>query len=805
MRKYDLNGIWHLSGNGYNCEGTVPGSLYSILLENGLMEDPFYRDNELKALRLAEHEYVFSKKFSFEAGEYPIFLCCNGLDTLCDVYINGKHVSYTDNMHRSYRFDVTDKLINGENDISIVCHPINDYIKAKQAEMPLIDNSKECMSGFPYLRKAHCMMGWDWGARLPDMGIWKDIYLLEQNSAEITEFNIIQRHDNGRVFVTPKVETSISTEISVSVTTPDGIAFNIPANMETEISEPQLWWVNGLGEQPLYNFTVSLFENGCVVDEQSKRIGLRTLRLVREKDKYGESYYHEINGVPFFAMGADYIPEDNILSRITKERSETLLCRCKGANFNVIRIWGGGYYPRDEFFDLCDEMGLVIYLDLMFACAFYPSDDDFKENIREEVRQNVKRIRHHASLGVICGSNELEYNFRWLYEESEQKYPFKKTFVEIFENMFPEIMAELCPDIPYVCSSPDTAGHFIDPKNEDYGDCHYWDVWHRDKPFIDYRNHYFRYLSEFGFQSFPCEKTVNSFTLPGDRNIFSRIMERHQRNDSANGKILSYLSQTYRYPSDFGTLLYASQLLQAEAIRCGVEHLRRNRGRCMGALYWQLNDIWPVASWASIDYYGRLKALHYVAKRFFAPVMISCRETGELTTMYGINAEPYINDYETKAQLSVNNDTMSDITGTVHWALRDTLGNIVKEDNVEVTIPAMSLVTLDEMDFNKTDTDNTYLSFEFLMNGETVSAGTALFTAPKYFNYADPHLTCEIHGDEITVYADTYAAYVEIDSPDSDFILSDNYFDMNAGARTVKILEGTPSNICLRSVFNIGK
>ena len=280
-------------------------------------------------------------------------------------------------------------------------------------------------------------------------------------------------------------------------------------------------------------------------------------------------------------------------------------------------------------------------------------------------------------------------------------------------------------------------------------------------------------------------------------------MERHQRNDSANGKILSYLSQTHRYPSEFGTLLYASQLLQAEAIRCGVEHLRRNRGRCMGALYWQLNDIWPVASWSSIDYYGRLKALHYVAKRFFAPVMISCRETGELTTMYGINAEPYINDYETKAPLSVNNDTLSDIQGRIHWALRDTFANIIKEGNVDVIVPAMSVITLNEMDFNKTDTDNTYLSFEFLINENVISGGTALFTAPKYFNYKDPHLRYEISGNEVTVFADSYAAYVEIDSPDSDFVLSDNYFDMNAGVKKIKVIDGSIKNIQLRSVYNI--
>ena len=369
--------------------------------------------------------------------------------------------------------------------------------------------------------------------------------------------------------------------------------------------------------------------------------------------------------------------------------------------------------------------------------------------------------------------------------------------------MFPNIIAEICPDIPYVPSSPDTAGHFIDPKNEGYGDCHYWDVWHRDKPFIDYRNHYFRYLSEFGFQSFPCEKTVNSFTEPKDRNIFSRIMEKHQRNDATNGKILSYLSSTFRYPSDFGTLLYASQLFQAEAIRCGVEHLRRNRGRCMGALYWQLNDNWPVASWASIDYYGRLKALHYVAKRFFSPIMISCMETGEMTTMPSINAEPYEFDYETKAQLSVHNDTLAEIHGTVKWALRDRIGSIIKNGENDVTVAPMSVLTLEEMDFCKTDTDNTYLSFELETDGTTVSEGSVLFTAPKYFDYEDPQLTYEINGDDLTVHAKAYASYVEIDSPDSDLILSDNYFDMNAGSKTVKILEGTPKNIKLRSIYDI--
>ena len=366
----------------------------------------------------------------------------------------------------------------------------------------------------------------------------------------------------------------------------------------------------------------------------------------------------------------------------------------------------------------------------------------------------------------------------------------------------PEIVKELCPYIPYVPSSPSSCGHFVDPRNENYGDSHYWEVWHGNKPFTDYRNKYFRYLSEFGFQSFPSEKTINAVTAPEDRNIFSRVMEMHQRNGVANGKILNYLSQTYKYPSEFGTLLYASQLLQAEAMRYGVEHLRRHRGRCMGTLYWQLNDIWPTASWSSVDYYGRYKALHYVAKRFYNPVMISCKETGEWDTREFPTTDPRVG-YETKAQLCVTNETRSDVTGEAVWALRDSTGKVLKEGKTAMTVPALSSVWLEEMDFCKTDVDNTYMSFAFVVDGESVSEGTVLFTVPKYFQFQNPNLRCEVKGDELTVYADSYAQYVEIDSPDCDFVLSDNYFNMNAGKKTVKILEGNPQNIRLRSVYDI--
>lgn len=800
MTKLTLNGIWQLTGAGYECEGTVPGSVYSFLLDNKLMDDPFYRMNELEAHALMDNDFEFSRTFDFTPTGDTVLLHCEGLDTLCDIYINGEYVAHTDNMHRTYEFDVTELLQSGENVIRIVFHSADKYVREKQEEL-MQYQPYHCTAGAGYLRKTHCMLGWDWGPRLPDAGIWKNIDLIVLDSARITEFHVVQRHENGKVYVTPFVTTDKEADIEVTVTAPNGNSYTIPADVETEMKQPELWWPNGLGDQPLYTFAVRASVNGKVVDSQEQRIGLRTLKLIREKDKYGECFCHEVNGVRFFAMGADYIPEDNILSRITPERTYKLIKQCRDSNFNAIRVWGGGFYPHDSFFDACDELGIIVFEDMMVACITLPDTEEMRASMKVEVHQNLKRMRHHASLALISGNNEVEEMFAYA-DELRTNPVYTKMYLYLYEEMMPEAMEELCPYVPYIPSSPTTCGHFIDPRNENYGDAHYWEVWHWGKPFTEYRNKFFRYLSEFGFQSFPCEKTINAFTEEGDRNVFSRVMEMHQRNGEANGKILQYLSETYKYPRDFGVLYYASQLLQAEAMRYGVEHLRRHRGRCMGALYWQLNDIWPVASWASIDYYGRLKALHYAAKRFYNPILISCKETGERATRPFTILHPSI-AYETKAQLCVTNETRNDIMGVAAWALRDVYGNVLQSGENEVTVPALSSLWLDEMDFARTDVDHTYMSYEFRMNDEVVSEGTVLFTVPKYFAFENPNLRYELNGDEITVYADSYAQYVEIDSPDSDFVLSDNYFDMNAGSKTVKIVEGTPKTIRLRSVYDI--
>ena len=805
MKKISLNGIWQMEGGGFKCEGTVPGSVYSFLLNNQLILDPYFRDNERYALEIMENDFVFCRNFIYQKTEFPVLLHCDGLDTLCEIYINGQWVANTDNMHRSYEFDITSCLQDGQNKIALKFLSPNKFVR-EMHEKERSFGSKDCLMGHPHLRKASCMMGWDWGPMLPDAGIWKDIYLLTADSDRIREVHITQRHNNGKVFVIPTVKTEKGkADILVHVTDPDGTSFILPANVESEISNPKLWWPNGFGEQFLYSFGIDLLEDGIIVDSDFKKIGLRQLKLVRQKDKWGESFCHEINGIRFFAMGADYIPEDNILSRYSKERTYYLIKQCRDCNFNAIRVWGGGIYPHEYFFDACDELGIVVFCDLMFACMIVPGYQTLLDNIQAEVEENLIRLRHHASIAVISGNNEMEEGLEYWWRPSglDQIEQRKAVYLKIFENMIPRIIEKVCPYISYVPSSPSSFGSFLDPRNENYGDCHYWQVWHGGLPFTEYRNHYFRYLSEFGFESFPCGKTVNSFTLPEDRNIFSRVMEMHQRCRGANKKILTYLADNFRYPSEFDTLLYASQLLQAEAIRYGVEHMRRNRGRCMGALYWQLNDIWPVASWASIDYFGRYKALQYVAKRFFAPVMISCQEIGETETRPFVILQPDFYDYSTQARLSVANETLNDIEGVVQWELRSADSQILQNGTENVIVPALSSVWLENMDFNKTDVVHNYLSFRFAVNQVVVTEGTVLFTVPKHFDFIDPSLRYEIRKDEITVHADAYAKYVEIYSPDSDFVLNDNYFDMNAGSKTVKILEGEPKTIFLRSVYDI--
>ena len=810
MKQLSLNGPWTLDipGSAFMAvPADVPGSVYHDLLAAGRIPDPFYRDNETEALKLMEYDFHYSRAFQVD-GELldcgAVLLRCEGLDTLAAVYINGAEAGRADNMHRTWEFDVKDLLREGENNIAVHFASPTKFIRESYAADPA-DGTADAMEGFPSLRKAHCMFGWDWGPRLPDAGIWRDISLIGVDTARIRDVLVKQFHEDGRV--TLEVDTHITrltdapAEVRVSVTAPDGtVLTGAGETCRIEIPDPQLWWPAGYGGQPLYRVEVELISGGTRLDGWSHRIGLRTMTVSRVKSEHGESFSHCVNGVDVFAMGMDYIPEDNLLPRVTPERTRRLLEDARAANVNTIRVWGGGYYPDDYFYDICDELGLLVWQDFMFACAVYNLTEAFEETITAEFVDNIRRLRSHPSLALWCGNNEMEqFAGSGLWIKAMRQ---KSDYIKMFQYIIPKVLKAEDPQAFYWPSSPSSGGDFDEPGDPSRGDVHDWDVWHGLKPFTDYRNYLFSYVSEFGFQSFPCMETIESFTLPEDRNIFSYIMEKHQRNAAANGRIVTYLSQNYLYPATLDKLVYASQLLQAQAMQYGVEHWRRNRGRCMGAVIWQLNDCWPVASWAGIDYFGRWKALQYYARRFFAPVLVSCHEEG-LVNQEDISVNTEHIDPRKTARLNVSNETMEAFAGRIDWSLRRPDASVIEEGSFDVAVPALDALWLPEQDFTKYGPYDCYYAYRLTDRaGHTVGEGSVLFCAPKHFRFQDPGLTVRLEGDEAVVTASAYARSVEVQCG-PDVLLEDNYFDMNGGERRVKILRGEAKDAAVRSVYDI--
>lgn len=802
----------------------VPCTVYSTLLKHKKMKDPYERMEEYKARELMNQDYEFKTNF-FVSGEIvdkqSICLVCYGLDTIADIYINDKKIGDANNMHRTWRFDVKSELKVGENELLIHFHSPLRYIKEKMSQ------SKDEIHYIPaggtegnsFIRKAHCMFGWDWGPQLPDAGIFRRIELEAYDDLKIEDVKVEQEHQQGQVTlsITSILKKANDTfpygyQLSVKVIGPDGTIQSLCKNELQEeksdsksdgkslitvrnqelIHNPMLWWPNGYGKQPLYQILLELQnEKEEIVDYKEVRIGLRTLTISTEKDQWGNEFCFTVNGIKIFAMGADYIPEDSILPRVTKERTEELIRQCVKANFNTLRVWGGGYYPEDFFYDLCDEYGLIIWQDLMYACNVYSLTKEFEENIVEETYDNVKRFRNHACLGAWCGNNEIESawaDWGWWKNHSRK---LMADYIKQFEYLLPNAVEKETVGTFYWPSSPSSGGCFDNTGDENRGDVHYWDVWHGQKPFSDYKKYYFRFCSEFGFQSFPCLKTVKTYTLPTDRNIFSKVMESHQKNDAANGKILYYISDTFQYPKNFSSLLYISQVLQALAIQYGVEHWRRNRGRCMGAIYWQLNDCWPVASWSSIDYYGRWKLLHYAAKKFFAPQLIS------------VDLQEY------KATFYLHNEGRNPYEGEVRLFLKTMRNECVWEETLPVTCEPLSAMNWKENDFTKVvsqyGSENLYLQYQLLIDDKVVSENTALFDKPKYVQYLPCNYSVTVEETEeefqIHVDSDVFAQYVSLDMEKFDVVFSDNFFSIcGEEGITVTIAKEEAKNLTVQDI-----
>lgn len=787
MQTCTLNGTWQLSAGHRSLESVdmqIPGTVLSGLLAAGKIKDPFYRTNEDATRALFWKDYVFTRTFDVDEellAQQHIVLVCEGLDTLAEISINGTFLAKTDNMHRTWKFQAKKLLHPGKNEIQIVFRSVLRFIEDYPYEAHKKINYIPCgsMKGNQLLRKAHSMFGWDWGPQTIDAGIFRDIYLQGYSHARIEDIRIHQQHAKN-----VSVQTSITLSESVPgqklcvelsedgadkplqtklcKTNADGVAA-----VDFVIENPKLWWPNDYGDQPLYIVRTTLLdEDGTSLESITRRIGLRTLTISQEKDEWGNEFAFCVNGVKIFTRGGNYIPDDCLYTRITEKKLDYILESCRRAHFNCVRVWGGGYYPSDAFYDLCDEKGLIVWQDLMYACNVYDVTDAFAENCRQETYDNVRRLRHHASLGLWCGNNEIESAWdHWGDFQKETPY-LRADYIRLFEEVLPKAVQEADGETFYWHSSPSSGGCFDNPDDANRGDTHYWDVWHGQKPFTDYRKYFFRFCSEFGFQSFPCAKTVNSFTLEDDRNIFSRVMESHQKNDAANGKMLYYLSENLRYPKDLTHLLYASQVLQGMAIKYGVDHWRRNRGRCMGTLYWQINDDWPAPSWSSIDYFGRWKALHYMAQKFYAPHAVSMT----------------LEDH--RCHVYFSNESFETTEYSLTLSIRDLSGNVLETYETKGNSPAFSAIETAVVDICSWEDqkDDIFLEAVIHTKDQKVLKDVETLVPYKYLNLKNPVISTEAEETNdafiLHISSDCFAPFVALDFDDADVIFSDNYFHL---------------------------
>ncbi len=829
MIQQPLTGDWQFRQAGTDTwlPATVPGGVHTDLLALGLIPDPFVADNELQVMWVAESDWEYRRTFTPDPALLAaenIVLACDGLDTIADLYLNGAYLGHAENMFRRWEWDAKGVLRRGENELRIVFGSPVRFITDRQARLPLIGGGD--IPGGPHLRKASCHWGWDWGPKLPPIGVWRDIRL-EGFAARLTDVHLRQKHEDGAVTLSAEIKAEAPYDMddeimaTLSVASPAGERFTAEykllylwagephfADLEVDIPNPQLWWPNGYptpglpagAAQPLYDVEITLSRGKAVLDQRSYRIGLRTVELRQEPDAWGREFVFFVNGVRLFAKGANWIPGDSFPTRVSAAHQERLIQAAADANMNMLRVWGGGFYPDDAFFDLCDRYGLLVWQDFMFACGVYPADADFVENVRVEAVQNVRRLRHHASLALWCGNNEMEQgwcDWGWNQPDDPVNQRLKAGYDRLYHHLLPELLALEDPDRPYWPSSASSDAPFQDPNGQVQGDCHYWDVWHKAAPFTAYREQFPRFMSEFGFQSLPPLPTIAAFAEPAEWNLTSWVMEHHQRSPVGNGLIIAQMAQTFRLPKDFPPLVYLSLVLQAEGIRYGVEHWRRNRARVSGTLFWQLNDCWPVASWSSIDYYGRWKALHYAARRFYSPLLLSVADEGRTMSVH------------------LTSDLVEPVDVLLRWRLETLDGRALQSGQQPVRAHALADTLAGVHDFAALVTPDNQREVVFVVelwqDGQRAAWSVTPFVPSKHLALRDPGLAvaARVEGQtlHVDVSAQSLARFVELSIDGVDMVWSDNYFDLPAGA-SVTVTCSLPeewtagSQLAVRSLYD---
>ena len=760
----------------------VPGCVHLDLMRNSKIPDPFYRDNEEKVQWVCESGWEYRKVFRFDPDDFRwrnVDLIFDGLDTYANVYLNDSLILVADNMFRQWFADIKLILRPGNNVLRIQFPSIVAESKARQ---------ERYMHKLPggdrvFTRKAAYHFGWDWGPKLITCGIWRPVKIRMYNYVNVLGVQFIQKSLTDSlarmsVIFTMLSHLSDSAYIKIFHDTLEVISEHVllkkGANVirgNFNIRDPQRWWPNGLGPPNLYHFTYKVYFAGRLVGEGKQKIGLRTVELVEKRDSLGKNFYLEINDIPVFVKGANYIPQDNFLPRITDSMYRMLIWDVKDANMNMLRVWGGGIYENDIFYELCDEFGIMVWQDFMFACAMYPGNKEFLDNVRAEVIQNIVRLRQHACIVLWCGNNEIDEGWRnwgWPKEfgySKEDSTDIYKNYRVIFNEIIYNSLRKFDTLRPYIPSSPYLG--WGNPVSIKEGDVHYWGVWWGKEPFSEYRNKVGRFMSEFGFQAFPDITSIEKFTRPEDRYLVSSVMKSHQKHPVGYETIDEYLLRDYRKPKNFASYVLVTQFLQAEGIKTAVEAYRRSKPYCMGSLYWQLNDCWPVVSWSSRDYYGMKKTLHFFASKFYNDVLISPVIEGEKIKVYVIS------------------DRRRAEKNTIRLTLMDFDGNVLFETFKYIDLPPNSCAvyfdTTQSALLQGVDTSQVVLSTALLGLPGINSFNLLFFKPIKDLNLPRPQFTIRVSANEIgyriRVLSDKMAknVHLTVNAPGE---LRDNDFDI---------------------------
>ena len=781
---------------------TVPGVVHTDLLQNKIIEDPFFRLNERGLQWIDKEDWVYETCFTLAADmmrKENMELVFEGLDTYADVYLNDECILKADNMFRRWSIPVRQYIREENNILKVYFHsPVKIDVPKWDAlpyQYPASNDQSENGGLFNkkisiFARKAGYHYGWDWGPRLVTSGIWRPVYIRAWSDLRINDVFIEQKEVGaGRAVIAGHVELDADKDMDgVLVTITDEATGRVLGEWQADLKrgtnrvtvdfvlhKPKLWWSNGLGEPFLYRFRTDIIAGGELLDSKTERVGIRSLKVVHQPDKDGHTFYIELNGRPVFAKGANYIPLDNFLPRVTPENYKRTILDAAGVNMNMLRVWGGGIYENDVFYDLCDEHGIMIWQDFMFACSMYPAEGALLDNIHQEAVDNVKRLRNHACIALWCGNNEcqdawLGWGWKCEIERQNKEYADKiwAQYRQQYHVTLPGVVREYAPGTFYWPSSPFAFEGEMSGTTD--GDRHYWSVWHGKAPISDYDSEKSRFFSEYGFQSFPEFESVKRYApYPEDWDIRSEVMMSHQRGgDHANGLIETYLLNEYKKPRDFRAFLYMNHVLQGDAIKTAIESHRRQMPYNMGTLFWQHNDCWPVASWASRDYYGRWKAQHYYVRTAYDDILISPVVEGDDLKVYAVSDR--LENTSGRLQLQV-----CQFDGTVvhHWG--KSVGISGNDSRVCFSAPLAKLL-------EGANRGTVYVRVDYTDKSGRVYHNNYCLGKQKDMDYPKVDLQTEVRsiegGYEVTVSADKFARAVCLSVADNESVYSDNYFDV---------------------------